>query len=644
MASNSVNNARLQVPSAVTTTTTTTAASSVEEIFQGQPKEELWRSLSVPMLDWNDVGIECFLGRGAFTHVHKGKITHKRQGRTKTMSSIESTVATSQSSFSLVSVASESSSIESIAIDETTSELASSGLDASTMPQSPSLPSKHQALCAIKCINPTKTKRKEALISASNDLLNEAMLLSELSPHEHIVHFLGILPQEVDDEEEEEETKSRPGMYKKDKIIKDYVLVLECLDETLSARLKRWRREQLQMQKQFQEIWMAQELVLEQNNRLLLQNQNQVGRGRRLGTGVRNLWRRLNHNGAPLPPQPPAPVQPTTAGRRGRWGRLLNRETPSPQEPPTTNHDTSARVEDYRELVNTETNEFRLRQMNERMESIVLGIVAGMKHMHDHQIVHRDLKPQNIGFDLKTQTVKLFDFGLARQLPYNVQTATALYYSQRRKSSLGSHGKRRRSNSIGSGSGPIGRRRSNSIGSSNTNNSGGHPRRRISNGSCNSENNTAVPPNPTIGEVVGTWRYMAPETMRSLGSDYASDVFSFAIMLSEICTLQRPYFNDEDDEDDELIHPAATTPKRSDQPTKNRYGPYENWNHLKSCIMEEGHRPNLTSLPKHSSTSDMQMWMNQCWDPEPYRRPTFDSLYQLIQHYCNEHHVTLVDI
>jgi len=131
---------------------------------------------------------------------------------------------------------------------------------------------------------------------------------------------------------------------------------------------------------------------------------------------------------------------------------------------------------------------------------------------------------------------------------------------------------------------------------------------------------------------------MAPETMRSMGSDYASDVFSFAIMWSEICTLQRPYFNDEDDEDDELIHPAATvTSRRSAAEKKNRYGPYENWNQLKNCILEEGHRPNLASLPKHSSTSDLQMWINQCWDREPCRRPTFDSLHQLLQHYCKEY-------
>merc|ERR1719223_2181950 len=37
-----------------------------------------------------------------------------------------------------------------------------------------------------------------------------------------------------------------------------------------------------------------------------------------------------------------------------------------------------------------------------------------MEYMHSRGIVLRDLKPGNVGFDERTGTVKLFDFGMAR--------------------------------------------------------------------------------------------------------------------------------------------------------------------------------------------------------------------------------------
>jgi serine/threonine-protein kinase len=36
-----------------------------------------------------------------------------------------------------------------------------------------------------------------------------------------------------------------------------------------------------------------------------------------------------------------------------------------------------------------------------------------MKYLHSQNIILRDLKPTNVGFDIKDDTVKLFDFGLA---------------------------------------------------------------------------------------------------------------------------------------------------------------------------------------------------------------------------------------
>jgi serine/threonine protein kinase len=54
-------------------------------------------------------------------------------------------------------------------------------------------------------------------------------------------------------------------------------------------------------------------------------------------------------------------------------------------------------------------------RMYRRMETVALGIAAGMAHVHSHGIVVRDLKPANVGFD-ETGTVRLFDFGMARSV------------------------------------------------------------------------------------------------------------------------------------------------------------------------------------------------------------------------------------
>lgn len=41
-------------------------------------------------------------------------------------------------------------------------------------------------------------------------------------------------------------------------------------------------------------------------------------------------------------------------------------------------------------------------------------VLLGLKYCHANAIMHRDLKPQNLLIDVKTQTIKLADFGLGR--------------------------------------------------------------------------------------------------------------------------------------------------------------------------------------------------------------------------------------
>ena len=50
-----------------------------------------------------------------------------------------------------------------------------------------------------------------------------------------------------------------------------------------------------------------------------------------------------------------------------------------------------------------------------RIEIAALGVVKAMEYLHSRNIIFQDLKPENIGFDADGK-VKLFDFGLAREV------------------------------------------------------------------------------------------------------------------------------------------------------------------------------------------------------------------------------------
>jgi len=66
------------------------------------------------------------------------------------------------------------------------------------------------------------------------------------------------------------------------------------------------------------------------------------------------------------------------------------------------------------------------KQMFIEQSYVAYDIGSALRYMHRHNIIYRDLKPQNIGFDVRND-VKLFDFGLSRELPLKDMTEEGMY-------------------------------------------------------------------------------------------------------------------------------------------------------------------------------------------------------------------------
>ncbi|CAJ1947287.1 unnamed protein product [Cylindrotheca closterium] len=98
------------------------------------------------------------------------------------------------------------------------------------------------------------------------------------------------------------------------------------------------------------------------------------------------------------------------------------------------------------------------------------------------------------------------------------------------------------------------------------------------------------------GLVCGTPRYMAPEVMQGAGGSKESDVFSFGVMLYEICTLQSFFSLDTDLQCFEK--------------------------HVLS-----GERPSLDRTVPCMQTRNL---ISSCWATDPKDRPTFDEIVDVL--------------
>lgn len=110
-------------------------------------------------------------------------------------------------------------------------------------------------------------------------------------------------------------------------------------------------------------------------------------------------------------------------------------------------------------------------------------LASALKYLHQHRLIHRDLKPENIGFDCRGD-IKIFDFGLARELPSLPNNLSQLSLEERRDAKNKAF---------------------------------------LLTGFC------------------GSPRYMAPEVALRQPYNEKSDVYSFGILFWELLSLQVPF-------------------------------------------------------------------------------------------------------
>lgn len=180
------------------------------------------------------------------------------------------------------------------------------------------------------------------------------------------------------------------------------------------------------------------------------------------------------------------------------------------------------------------TVEYREQKRAELVErcEIAISLAKAMEYLHSKRIIFRDLKPDNIGFD-KNNVLKLFDFGLAKELKASQQNkATGMY---------------------------------------------------------------------RLTGLTGSRRYMAPEVALEEEYDESVDIFSFGMLLWEMCAAEKPYFG------------------------------YSANKHMQRVVLGN-ERPKMDSNHTQFWPPALQNLMKKCWSRDPSQRPNFTDIIDVLEH------------
>lgn len=108
----------------------------------------------------------------------------------------------------------------------------------------------------------------------------------------------------------------------------------------------------------------------------------------------------------------------------------------------------------------------------------------------------------------------------------------------------------------------------------------------------------------------GSRRYMAPEVAKRKRYNLSVDVFSFAILLWEVCALEKPFKS------------------------------FTEVQHMNLVVLKD-HRPRLDAVKGWpSGTKDI---LRKCWDPDLHARPTFSEIVILLEEIMREFAPSSID-